>query len=364
MVGRTGMKHRVIGAGFALLRASRMHRLAAPMVRGAGVILMFHHVRPASRAQSGRPVFAPNDFLEITPQFLETVVETVRAEGFEIISMDDAARRMTASPEARNPSGRPFAVLTFDDGYRDNLQYALPVLRREQAPFTIYAVSGYAARTARLWWRELEIAIAMQERIACMAGGRELVLSCVTPEEKQRAYDILIAAAQTRTLDDMLAWLDGIAGPARVDGAALVARECMDWNELTEIALDPLCSIGVHTVNHPLLANESAELAEAELRDCQRQIRDRVGVEPVHLAYPVGGPLQAGAREFAMAADLGFASAVTTRPGMIFPAHAAHMTALPRLSVNGRWQDRAFIEVLLSGAPFAVWNRGRRVNPA
>jgi hypothetical protein len=55
---------------------------------------------------------------------------------------------------------------------------------------------------------------------------------------------------------------------------------------------------------------------------------------------------------------------VTTRPGMIFSGHRDHLTALPRVSVNGNWQDIGYFEVLLSGAPFALWNRGRRVNAA
>ncbi len=55
---------------------------------------------------------------------------------------------------------------------------------------------------------------------------------------------------------------------------------------------------------------------------------------------------------------------MTTRPGMLFPEHAAHPTALPRVSLNGLWQDEAYLEVLLSGAPFALWNRGRRLNVA
>jgi peptidoglycan/xylan/chitin deacetylase (PgdA/CDA1 family) len=62
-----------------------------------------------------------------------------------------------------------------------------------------------------------------------------------------------------------------------------------------------------------------------------------------------------------MAGELGFASAVTTRPGMIFAEHAEHKTALPRLSINGNWQSLDFAEVLLSGAPFALWNKGRRL---
>ena len=65
-----------------------------------------------------------------------------------------------------------------------------------------------------------------------------------------------------------------------------------------------------------------------------------------------------------VAQDAGFASAVTTRPGMIFREHAAYLTALPRLSVNGNHQNLAALDVLLSGAPFMLLNRGRKLSVA
>jgi peptidoglycan/xylan/chitin deacetylase (PgdA/CDA1 family) len=101
-----------------------------------------------------------------------------------------------------------------------------------------------------------------------------------------------------------------------------------------------------------------------ELAESRAHIERAIGKPARHLAYPVGDPTSAGPREFAMARELGFVSAVTTRPGMIFPEHAAHLTALPRLSVNGRYQSLDMLDILLSGAPFALWNRGRRVNAA
>ena len=55
---------------------------------------------------------------------------------------------------------------------------------------------------------------------------------------------------------------------------------------------------------------------------------------------------------------------MTTRPGLIHAGHAAHLHALPRVSVNGLWQDLRHLEVLLSGAAFALWNRGRTLNVA
>jgi len=63
-----------------------------------------------------------------------------------------------------------------------------------------------------------------------------------------------------------------------------------------------------------------------------------------------------------LARALGFATAVTTRPGMLFPEHADRLAALPRASVNGRWQSPEALEVLLSGAPFWLWNCGRRIS--
>ena len=72
----------------------------------------------------------------------------------------------------------------------------------------------------------------------------------------------------------------------------------------------------------------------------------------------------ADSREFALAAAAGYELALTTRPGVVFPEHREHMTALPRLSLNGHYQDERFLEVLTSGAATAVWNGFRRVDAA
>jgi hypothetical protein len=55
---------------------------------------------------------------------------------------------------------------------------------------------------------------------------------------------------------------------------------------------------------------------------------------------------------------------VTTRPGMIFPGCVEHLTALPRISLNGNYQDRRILPVLTSGAATAMWNGFRRIDAA
>src|SRR5258708_29292331 len=87
--------------------------------------------------------------------------------------------------------------------------------------------------------------------------------------------------------------------------------------------------------------------------------------QPVlHFAYPYGDRIAAGAREFAMAQAAGFKTAVTTRPGMIFRESAGHLTALPRVSLNGNYQDTRILPVLTSGAATAMWNGFRRIDAA
>jgi hypothetical protein len=55
---------------------------------------------------------------------------------------------------------------------------------------------------------------------------------------------------------------------------------------------------------------------------------------------------------------------LTTRPGVLFPEHREHLTALPRVSLNGHFQAMRFIDVFLSGAPFALSSGFRRVDAA
>ena len=89
-----------------------------------------------------------------------------------------------------------------------------------------------------------------------------------------------------------------------------------------------------------------------------------IGRKVEHFCYPVGDATAAGPTEFAIARELGFKSAVTTRPGVLFPEHRDHLWALPRISLNGEFQRMRYVRVLTSGAATAVWNCFRRVNVA
>src|SRR5690606_26616840 len=135
-------------------------------------------------------------------------------------------------------------------------------------------------------------------------------------------------------------------------------RQCRDlimsWQELRVFADDPLCTIGAHTVNHYELAKLPEAQARAEMAQSVDIVEAQFGFRPTHFSYPLGGPLSCGPREFALARDLGFRTAVTTRPGALYPHHLESLTALPRVSLNGYFQSERYVDVFASGGIFTV----------
>ena len=252
-------------------------------------------------------------------------------------------------------------MLSFDDGFKDNLEWALPVLDRHKAPGVFYIAPGFADRTARLWWIELEEAIRRADRVRVRIDDDRLDMAAGTPAEKAAAFTALYwrlrRGSETRLLDV----IGDLALRHGVDGRQLVSDLCLDWVGIADLARHPLVTIGAHTVSHVMLAKHEEARVRDELLAGRRILEQRLDRPVRHLAYPVGDRGSAACREFAIAAEVGYASAVTTRPGLIFADHGGHLMALPRVSVNGNHQTVASLEILLSGVAFTLWNRGRRV---
>ena len=149
------LRNTVIRAGLEALYFSGAHYLLRPIFAGVGVIFMLHHVRPRRDE-----AFQPNHHLEVEPEFLRAMLAHLRNLDVDIVTMDEVHQRL----QARN-FARRFACFTLDDGYRDNRDYALPVMREYDAPLTVYVTSDFAESTGRLWWVALETAIAKASTI-------------------------------------------------------------------------------------------------------------------------------------------------------------------------------------------------------
>ena len=350
------MKKTVIRAGLETLYFSGMHHWLRPLLGGVGSILTLHHVRPA------RPEgFQPNRLLEVTPDFLEGLVRRLARARIDVVSLNEMHRRFIEGDFKRR-----FVCLTFDDGYKDFLRWAYPVLHKYKLPFAMYIATSFPDRLGELWWVALEAVIAQNSRVGMVINGNDQYFECANVSQKRELYDEIYRYLRSmKTEEEVRRVVRDLCACYRVDVAAFCRDLCMDWAEIVDLAADPLCTIGAHTVNHMMLRKVPSEATvRAEMEMSRAVLEAALGKRPEHLAYPVGDPTSAGPREFRIAAELGFKTAVTTRPGVLFKAHRDFLTALPRISVNGEFQQQRYLKVLMSGAGTAFWNRFRRVSAA
>lgn len=337
--------------GLNAIGRSGLARAVQPVFGGLGAILMFHHV-----GQRAPGYFGGNDHLSIRPEFLSQLLDEFRQECIDIVSLDEAVWRMRSAHATQ-----PFVALTFDDGYRDNIETAYPILQFFRVPFTLFVCSGFVDREVPIWWLSLERIIQANNVIELRIGAEHHVLHTLGKFEKRRAFFDAVALLKKASDQEMLAAILDLAEATGHDAMALVDHEMATWDMLRALNEDPLVTIGAHTRSHPFLAKLPLDAAREEIaHGCQR-IETMIQSRPEFLAYPYGFEGAVGQREVRLAEDLAFKAAFTTRKGLVSADHADHIWALPRVSINGHYQSMGAIRALLSGLPFFVANGFSRV---
>ena len=201
-------------------------------------------------------------------------------------------------------------AFTFDDGYADNLDRAIPILQRHGARASFYLTVGLMQARQAPWWDELaHVLSSARQRSATVAWPDEPVELVVAHEEgRQRALRQLLPLLRVPP-EEQRSRLDDL-------------RERLDCHEDTPCALAPWedaprfaeggMEAGAHTMGHPFLSLLSEERQAREIRDSVRAVRDATGAEVAGLAYPNGDHDD---RTVAAAQAAGLRYAVTTRTG-------------------------------------------------
>ncbi|WP_244661639.1 polysaccharide deacetylase family protein [Mesorhizobium huakuii] len=279
----------------------------------------------------------------------------MKADGYAFVSMDEAVERIKAGGK-----GGRFATITADDAYRDNMTEALPVLEKHGAPITIYVAPGLIDGTADLWWDVAEDIVNASERLTLATSNGPAVIDCATPARKTQAITRLHAYLATEVREeDLRTVLRDLAASNGVDADAPRLRTLMNWDEIRTVAAHPLVTIGAHTINHSNLKRLSEADARHEIGAVKDMLRAELGRELSHFAYPYGYASAVGCREVGFVRDAGYTSAVTTRHGVLRAEHAGFLHALPRISINGRYQNLAHIRTMLSGVTTPLANAGK-----
>ncbi|MBL8576295.1 MAG: polysaccharide deacetylase family protein [Mesorhizobium sp.] len=329
-------------------RYSGLASISRPLVGGIGAILMLHRVT----AKPEKP-FGLNRHLSIEPDFLDALVGDLKGNGYAFVSMDEAVARIKSGG-----AGGRFAAITADDAYRDNLTEALPVLERHGAPLTIYVAPALIDGSADLWWDVVEDIVDTGVSLQLAKPNGTEILYCSNPGALARLCDHLTSEVPEEEQRQTLRKFAALAG---VDPGAPGRKTLMNWDEIRAAAAHPLVTIGSHTINHYNLKRLPEAVARREITDVVARLRGELGKAPRHLAYPYGFAGAVGRREVGLAREAGYLSAVTTRHGVLRAGHARHLLALPRISINGRYQSVAHVRTMLSGITTPLANRGKMV---
>jgi peptidoglycan/xylan/chitin deacetylase (PgdA/CDA1 family) len=329
-------------AGMELAYFSGYFRLKQRRTGGAGIILRFERVRPR-RADR----FQPNQWREITPQFLDRVIRALKRWKFDLISMDEVCRRAVTLPQPHR-----FVSLTFDGGCKDIIASAYPVLSKHGVPFTIYLPTAFPDGLGEAWWLALEDMIRRESRISLVIDRKERRFSTDTPSDKYQTYEFLVSWMRTLPPQDLTFAINDLCTRYSVDLAALSRDLSMDWGDLAGLAADPLVTIGSATVNYPVLSNLRAADAQREIAMGKAVTQTALHRDVRHFAYPFGDRDSWRREHVVMAQEADFASAVSAIPGVVETRGYTNLHALPRVAWDGRQRSLRMLRVMLSGVMF------------
>jgi peptidoglycan/xylan/chitin deacetylase (PgdA/CDA1 family) len=269
---------------------------------------------------------------------------------YNLLHPDEALDIIEGKAKPRGVS----VLLTFDDGYRDNLSLAVPTLKAYDAAAMFFLVTSYLDEPSHIpWW----------DRIAWLTrrcAGKTIELSQPAPISIPVPHDGVDAA--TRKVLRLFrsagvkeaCFLEELRAAAGISDCALAAASplLMDWAD-AEALRDAGMTIGVHTHTHAILSRLDPQAQAAELEICQRKLREKLGIKADIVAYPVGTPSAFSSETKRLARQAGYRAGFsfyggTNKPGRIdphdvrrvqFEPHASHArtrTALGLMATSTR----------------------------
>ena len=227
------------------------------------------------------------------------------SRNYEVIALTELVERLERLEDTRR-----CVVLTFDDGYLDNLTNALPLLEHFQTPATIFITSGLIDRVASLWWFELEYLLAGSDSLYTLIARYAAELKQRSPTQQT---EILVA----------------LRGDQRV--AFSYDQLMLTWDQVRQLASNKLITLGAHTVRHSVLSKLAQDELRSELLDGRSQLEQQIHKNITLFSYPYGSRSEAGTREYDAVTSSGYRAAVTTVEG-----HCVNVrpNALPRITVD------------------------------
>ena len=306
----------------ALSHRANLNPAIRRLCSGESVVLFFHKVQRRPFGLWGEPVLSVEEF--------DRQVEYL-SRHFEIVRLRD----LVSGLAGRRPLPPQAVALSFDDGYRNNLLLAAPVLKRHHVPATVFLVSDVIGTGRWMWAYELEEIILRHplERVGIASGDPVLARLCSAGLPRRTALLACVDYLKRLEHQTLLRVMENLrrAMPVEVDDE----NRFLGWDEVRELRSYGF-DIGAHTASHPILTRMPLREAERELVAGREALERELGERPALLAYPNGDT----SPEISRLAGRYYEAAVTTTPGVCTGADSP--LELPRVGAPVSVEELAF----------------------
>ena len=310
---------------------------------GRALILLYHRV---ANAESDPWQLA------VTPEHLEEHLQFLTRH-YSVIPLKELSKNL----EDRRLKRRS-VVVTFDDGYADNLLNAKPLLEKYDVPATVFVATGYIEQDREFWWDELDrvliqpgklpsvltLEVNGRQRDWDLGGGCNYDETCFKRNRQWRAsqvdeptprhsvyrslWQLMYSMSETERLrvrGDLLAWA-GATTSARKTHRALTCEQ------IIELERGGLIEVGSHTITHPQLSSLSAELQREEIKLSKHRLEEIVGHPVAGFAYPYGRECDYTRETLSLVRESSFDYACTTTAAAV--KQGEDRFQLPRIPVQ------------------------------
>ena len=262
-------------------------------------------------------------------------------ENFSLIGLDEVSALVAED----RPLNERLALVTFDDGYRDNFTEALPVLQEEGVSATFFITTSLIESGSISWWDEIAWHVRkLGKQQVKLPGWKEAVVlggSEIRQDVRKILNQVKISGVSVEEQVEAFRQLSGDAIESTDENQIF-----MNWQELNEMIKAGM-TIGAHSHSHEIFANLSEESLKYELLTSKRILEEKLGIEVRTLSYPVGHTSSFRVGMFDMIRNCGYDLAFSFDP--VVNVHpSAHRYQLGRISIDASFNRSRMIERCVS----------------
>jgi peptidoglycan/xylan/chitin deacetylase (PgdA/CDA1 family) len=234
---------------------------------------------------------------------------------YRLVSLDEALEVLTKG------SAEPSILVTFDDGYADNYHIAYPVLKSHATCGTFFLPTGFIGANRVPWWDAIAFMLRhSRRRIVTLAEPASISVDLAKFRPALRA---VLRAYKLPSMRDPARFLSQLSEATGIDPPESFQRPLfMSWEQAREMAAGGM-DLGSHTHTHQILGKLTFEEQVAELAQSKEMIREKTGVAPVSVSYPVGKPGTFTADTFTALEATGYRAGFSFYGGINIPRHTS-----------------------------------------